>query len=84
VHPGVAGTDLFRNFPAFIRFWINLLMSTPEKCAEPSIMVAGDPSYADVSGKFLYKKQQREPHALANDAEARKRLWDIVSEQARL
>ncbi|MCA8913498.1 MAG: SDR family NAD(P)-dependent oxidoreductase [Planctomycetes bacterium] len=82
VHPGVAGTDLFRNFPAFIRFWINLLMSTPEKCAEPSIMVAGDPSYADVTGKFFYRKKQREPHALANDSEARKRLWDVVSGQA--
>ena len=81
VHPGVAGTELFRNFPAFIRFWINLLMSTPEKCARPSLMLAKDPQYAQTSGKFFYKTKQREPHEMVGDVEARNRLWDVVAEQ---
>ncbi|MBZ0137521.1 MAG: SDR family NAD(P)-dependent oxidoreductase [Planctomycetes bacterium] len=82
VHPGVAGTDLFRNFPAFIRFWINLLMSTPEKCAQPSLMLATQPEYAETTGKFFYKRKLREPHAMVNDTDARKRLWEVVSKQA--
>lgn len=81
-HPGVAGTDLFRNFPGFIRFWIKLLMSTPEKCARPAVMLASDPACSEVTGKFFYKLSQRKPHPLAKDAEARKRLWELVAEQA--
>lgn len=84
VHPGVAGTDLFRNFPGFIRFWINLLMSTPEKCAQGSLMLATSSEYADTTGKFIYKTKFREPHAMVQDEAARKRLWDVVSEQAKL
>lgn len=81
-HPGVAGTDLFRNFPGFIRFWINLLMSTPEKCARPAVMLAGDPACSEVTGKFFYKLKERAPHALATDAAARNRLWELVAAQA--
>lgn len=84
VHPGVAGTDLFRNFPAFIRFWINLLMSTPEKCAQGSLMLATNPEYAETTGKFFYKAKLREPHAMVKDEDARKRLWGLVSEQAKV
>jgi retinol dehydrogenase 14 len=79
VHPGVAGTELFRNFPAFIRFWINLLMSTPEKCSRPSIKLATE---APVTGKYFNQLKEAQPHRLALDAEARTRLWQIVGEHA--
>jgi NAD(P)-dependent dehydrogenase (short-subunit alcohol dehydrogenase family) len=79
VHPGVAGTDLFRNFPAFIRFWINLLMSTPEKCSRPSVKLA---SHAAPSGAYFNQLKQATPHKLVADATARKRLWDVVAEHA--
>lgn len=84
VHPGVAGTDLFRNFPAFIRFWINLLMSTPEKCAQPSLMLATKPEHSKTTGKFFHQLKEREPHKLVKDEAARKRLWDVLLEQAKL
>jgi NAD(P)-dependent dehydrogenase (short-subunit alcohol dehydrogenase family) len=82
VHPGVAGTALFRNFPAFIRFWINLLMSTPEKCAKPPLQLAADPAHHDVSGRFYHQLRPRDPHPMASDEAARKRLWDLVSGQS--
>jgi hypothetical protein len=79
VHPGVAGTELFRNFPAFIRFWINLLMSTPEKCSRPSIKLATE---APVTGKYFNQLKEAAPHKLAHDEQARKRLWDVVAGHA--
>lgn len=82
VHPGVAGTELFRNFPAFIRFWINLLMSSPEKVAQPPIMLASDPAHAEATGRFFHKHKPKQPHRLVEDSEARERLWDVVSKHA--
>lgn len=79
VHPGVAGTELFRHFPAFIRFWINLLMSTPEKCSRPSVRLATD---AAPTGAYFNQLKQATPHKLVADTTARKRLWDVVSEHA--
>jgi NAD(P)-dependent dehydrogenase (short-subunit alcohol dehydrogenase family) len=77
VHPGVAGTELFRNFPAFIRFWINLLMSTPEKCSRPSVKLATESA---PTGKYFNQLRQAAPHNLVDDDDARKRLWDIVQQ----
>jgi retinol dehydrogenase-12 len=79
VHPGVAGTELFRNFPAFIRFWINLLMSSAEKCSRPSVRLATETA---VTGKYFNQLKEAAPHKLAHDEQARKRLWDIVREHA--
>jgi NAD(P)-dependent dehydrogenase (short-subunit alcohol dehydrogenase family) len=81
VHPGVAGTGLFKNFPAFIRFWINLLMSTPEKIARQPIALTAD---ACPTGKYFHMQREKAPHALARDEAARKRLWEVVSKQTRL
>lgn len=78
LHPGIGGTPLFRNYPRFIQFWINLLMRTPESCARPVAQLAS----ATETGKFFVRFKQKAPHKTAQDAEACQRLWDIVEDQA--
>lgn len=78
LHPGIGGTPLFRNYPRFIQFWINLLMRTPEACAQPVAKLAE----ATETGKFFDRFKAKPPHKTAQDAEACKRVWDIVEKQA--
>lgn len=78
LHPGIGGTPLFRNYPRFIQFWINLLMRTPESCAQPVARLAT----ATETGNFFVRFKQKAPHKTAQDADACKRIWDIVEQQA--
>jgi NAD(P)-dependent dehydrogenase (short-subunit alcohol dehydrogenase family) len=81
LHPGIVGTELFRNFPAFIRFWIKLLMRTPESGAEPVIHLAADPGLKDVTGQFFVRGRRGRPHGLAMNEPSRARLWELVTRQ---
>ena len=81
LHPGVIGTNLFRNFPAFIRFWINLLMLSPEKGAQPQIRMASEPAWGDITGKYYVRFKQGRAHGTAQTETQRARLWKLLEQQ---
>ncbi|MBK8207750.1 MAG: SDR family NAD(P)-dependent oxidoreductase [Planctomycetes bacterium] len=78
LHPGIVGTNLFRNFPKFIQFWINLLMRSPADGAKPSVWLATEPKLEGVTGKFYSRFKERRPHGIALLKDSRDRLWDLV------
>ncbi|MCC6575099.1 MAG: SDR family oxidoreductase [Planctomycetes bacterium] len=82
LHPGVIATDLFRNMPAFVQFFIGLLMRSPEDGAQPQIRLAADAGFNDVTGRFFRRFKERPPHKLALDAAACKRLWETCEKLA--
>ncbi len=81
LHPGIVGTQLFRNFPKFIQFWIHLLMRKPEAGAEPVVRLAAAPELEGVTGKFFNRFKEHRPHGLALTESALERLWKLVEEQ---
>jgi NAD(P)-dependent dehydrogenase (short-subunit alcohol dehydrogenase family) len=81
LHPGIVGTNLFRNFPAFIRFWINLLMRSPESGAQPQIGMATEPAWDAVSGKYYVRFKPGSTHGAAQTPELRRRLWELLESQ---
>lgn len=83
LHPGISGTSLFRKFPRFIQFWTWLLMRSPRSCAAPVIRLASAEDVAKVSGGFFRRFAQHQPHKLARDPAACKRLRDIVASQVK-
>ncbi|MCA8915056.1 MAG: SDR family NAD(P)-dependent oxidoreductase [Planctomycetes bacterium] len=82
LHPGIIGTNLFRNFPGFIRFWINLLMLSPEKGAQPQIRMASEVAWGDITGKYYVRFKEGRPHGSAQTASQRERLWKLLDQQA--
>lgn len=78
LHPGIIGTQLFRNFPRFIQFWINLLMRKPQDGADVLAWHVKSPDLAGVTGKFYSRYKERRPHGLALLQESRDRLWELV------
>ncbi len=81
LHPGIVGTQLFRNFPKFIQFWINLLMRKPEAGAAPVIHLAASPEVEGVTGQFFNRFRQCRAHGLALTEGPRVRLWELVERQ---
>lgn len=78
LHPGIVGTQLFRNFPRFIQFWINLLMRKPQEGANVLTWHVHSPEMGGVTGKFYSRYKERRPHGLALVKESRERLWEMV------
>jgi NAD(P)-dependent dehydrogenase (short-subunit alcohol dehydrogenase family) len=60
VHPGVAGTDVFREYPGWFNAVLNVFISKPEEAAEPVLHVATSAELGGVTGTYFYKTEQRE------------------------
>ena len=77
LHPGLAKSNLLNDIPALPRFLFNLIMTSPEKCAETSIYLATSPEVENVTGQYFEKKKavKAGPNAL-NEAD-NKQLWDV-------
>lgn len=73
LHPGVITTKL-------LRAGFNISGAPVTEGAKTSVKLATDASLAKVTGGYFSDEQRTRPHALADDAEARERLW-TVSEQ---
>lgn len=73
LHPGVIATDVFREFPAFLRKPLMLFLASPEKGAEPTLSLAIDPTLRGVTASFFDKKKQKKilPYALNLDYRSR-------------
>ncbi len=79
MHPGAVNTRfgannsgpmtiLFRAFKPFMR--------TPEQGADTVIWLAASPEVEGVSGRYYADRKPIEPKKIANDPEARRRLWE--------
>jgi NAD(P)-dependent dehydrogenase (short-subunit alcohol dehydrogenase family) len=78
VYPGLVKTGITKELPAAVRTLLNVISTTPEKGARTTIHVATSPELESVSGQFFGPKQkQLRLPAQAQDAAARRRLWDV-------
>ncbi len=57
MHPGVVGTDVFREYPKWVNLILNLLIMKPEKSAEAVSYVSTSPDLNTTSGEYFNMKQ---------------------------
>ncbi|MEM0953256.1 MAG: SDR family oxidoreductase [Pseudomonadota bacterium] len=80
LHPGAVATDIVRDLPWIARKIIGFMFIDPEEGAKTSIMLAADPSLADVSGQY-YDQCEPATHArYADDESLREKLWNLSAE----
>ncbi|HKK75183.1 MAG TPA: SDR family oxidoreductase [Saprospiraceae bacterium] len=75
LHPGVIGTDVFREYPNWLSSLVGLFIASPKKGAQPSIYLATSDEVKAVSGAYFNKKQQTETISKANDEELAENIW---------
>lgn len=84
LHPGLAKSNLLKDMSGTVRFLFNLIMTTPEKCAETSIYLATTPEVEKLNGQYFEKKKPVKPGSNATNETDNKRLWDISMKLAGL
>ena len=75
VHPGVVGTDVFREYPKWFAKLLNIMISKPTEGAKPTIYLASSEDIADITGKYFFKSKLKETAKVANDSELAKKIW---------
>lgn len=75
LHPGVIGTDVFREFPRWVGKLLNLFIPKPDVGAKPSIYLATSEAVAEISGKYFNKTIQKEVIPSAQSADLREQVW---------
>lgn len=75
VHPGVVGTDVFREFPKWFAKIMNLFISKQTEGAKPAIYLASSEDLNSISGMYFYKSKKRETDKIANDPELSEKIW---------
>lgn len=80
VHPGIVSTSFGAGLSGFakILMWLaRPFMISPEKGAETTIYLATEPKLESKSGQYFNKKRVAKPAAIANDVDARNKLWSL-------
>ena len=80
VHPGVVGTDVFREYPKWFAKLMNLLISKPSEGAKPSVYLASAEELESITGKYFNKSKQKETDKIANDSDLSKKIWTKTEE----
>lgn len=80
LHPGAVNTDIVRDMPWLVRKALGLLFIAPEKGAKTTVMLASDPSLAEVTGKYYDQCELTECSELANDEAMRQQLWQVSAQ----
>ncbi|HEX6681365.1 MAG TPA: SDR family oxidoreductase [Candidatus Limnocylindrales bacterium] len=86
LHPGFVRSDLGRDLTGVLGALVKgvlLLRPGPATGAETSVYLATSPEVAGVTGGYFVKCKPAEPSALAQDAEAAARLWELSEELVR-
>ncbi len=76
LHPGVIGTQLFRNL-GLLNAVAGLFLVSPEKGAATTIYLASSPDVEGVTGKYFDDKKIKEPSSAAQNIADAKQLWDV-------
>lgn len=80
LHPGIVKTQFGTELSGFSKFLMTLaspFMITPEKGAETSIYLATEPRLDKFTGLYFKKKRVAKPAKIAENEEARNRLWQV-------
>jgi len=80
IHPGLARSNLMHESPAFLRWFLWLASTSPERAANDIVRVAILPEFETVNGKFLHKAKEIKPPAYALDRAAQQKLWELSTE----
>lgn len=80
LHPGAVATDIIRDLPWVLRKVIGLFFIAPDKGAKTTVMLASDPSLAEVNGKYYNQCKLDEYSEQAADAALREKLWDVSAQ----
>lgn len=80
LHPGAVNTDIVRELPWLIRKALGLFFLTPQKGAKTSVMLASDPSLAQVTGKYYDQCKLTDCSALARNEALSQKLWQVSAE----
>ena len=75
LHPGTVRTDIVRDLPWIVRMLIGLIFISAERGAETSIMLASDPAYQSVTGRYFDQGNEVSAAKTALDVEAQEALW---------
>lgn len=80
LHPGLVSTGFGVGLSGPAKFLMMLarpFMIGPEKGAETTIYLATEPKLESKSGQYFKKKKVAKPASIANNADARNKLWDL-------
>ena len=80
LHPGVLGTDVFREYPNFLSKVLNIFLEKPEKGGDRIVYLATDDAVAETTGKYFYKLDEREIEISEEEKEITERLWKLSEE----
>lgn len=84
LHPGNISTSVGHGnkgvIGAIFRFGMPLVLASPEKGAEPSLMLATDPALRDVTGRFYMRKKDSKLVPACLDEELRLQVWNRTAE----
>ncbi|MDB5157030.1 MAG: family oxidoreductase [Mucilaginibacter sp.] len=83
LHPGVVKTQFNSKLTGCLKLLFSLatpFMITAEKGAETSVYLATESKLDSKSGQYFIKKKAANPAAVANDIDARNRLWELSEE----
>jgi NAD(P)-dependent dehydrogenase (short-subunit alcohol dehydrogenase family) len=83
LHPGVVSTSFGAGMPGVIKILLWLMrpfMLSAEKGAQTSVFLATQPKLDKNSGQYFVKQKVVKTNGIANDLQARNRLWEISEE----
>lgn len=75
LHPGIVGTNIFRDAPPFMQWLGKRLLPSSDKGARTSVYLASSQEVEGLTGKFFKGEKAVLPSAAASDLERARRLW---------
>lgn len=80
LHPGVLATGAFRDYPKLLVKGLNLFLEKPEKGGERIAYLATSDDVVGVSGKYFYKREERELSIPEQEKEKTAQLIQVARE----
>ena len=82
LHPGFVASKFGHNNSgfkvAFLKIAQKLKAITVEEGAETSVYLASSPEVEETSGKYYYKRREKESSPESRNKDTRKKLWDVT------
>lgn len=83
LHPGVAGTEAFREYPNWFNFILNKLITKPSTVAESVVYLATENDLQNTTGLYFYKKKPKEPNLQVLDEKLQIKAWEYAERLTR-
>jgi len=78
--PGPVASNIARDAPAWLQPilppLLRLLFRSPEKAAEPVVLLVADEAYGERTGVYLHMMREKDPSGLASDSDNGRRIWE--------